>query len=119
MRPKLVSAQLPKYPVLARLTHTQGEVKVDFVLNASGEPLSVIAVSGHPLLKATAIVNVKSWRFELPKDLYRTEWKYSSTLNFTISADEEPYENPTLTMVMNSFESAVVALDPPDRSHFF
>src|SRR3954463_13216707 len=76
-KPKLVSAQLPQYPALARLTHTQGEVKVDFVLNTSGETLSVIAVSGSPLLKAAVEENVKSWRFELPKNLYRTEWKYS------------------------------------------
>jgi TonB family protein len=72
-KPTLVSAQLPRYPVLARLTHTQGEVKVDFVLNASGEPVSVIVVSGNPLLKAAAEENVKSWRFELPKGLHRTE----------------------------------------------
>jgi TonB family protein len=116
-KPKLVSAQLPQYPALARLTNTQGEVKVDFTLNASGEPLSVIAVSGHPLLKAAAVDNVKSWRFELPKDLYRTEWKYSSTFNFKISTDGELYENPKLTVVMNSFEYVEVVTNPPSTKY--
>jgi hypothetical protein len=50
-KPKLVFAQMPQYPVLARLTHTQGEVKLVFVLNTSGEPLSVTAVSGNAQLK--------------------------------------------------------------------
>ena len=112
-KPKLVSAQLPQYPVLARLTRTQGEVKVDFVLNASGEPLSIAVVSGNPLLKPAVEDNVKSWRFELPKDLYRAEWRYSSTFNFKISADEELYENPKLTVVMNSFEHVEVITNPP------
>src|SRR5258705_615156 len=116
-KPKLVSAQLPQYPALARLTNTQGEVKVDFVLNASGEPLSVIAVSGHFRLKAAAIDNVKSWRFELPKDLYRTEWKYSSTFNFKISTDEEPYEGPKLTVVMTSFEYGEFVTNPPSTKY--
>ncbi len=116
-KPMLVSAQLPHYPPLARLTNTQGEVKVDFVLNARGEPLSVIAASGHPLLKAAAVDNVKSWRFELPKDLYRTEWKYSSTFNFKILTDEDPYENPKLTVVMNSFEYIEVVTNPPSTNY--
>jgi TonB family protein len=116
-KPTLVSAQLPRYPVLARLTHTQGEVKVDFVLNAGGEPVSVIVVSGNPLLKAAAEENVKSWRFELPKDLHRTEWSYSTTISFKISGDEEPYEAPKLSVVMNSFSYVEVITNPPSPSN--
>jgi Domain of unknown function (DUF6438)/Gram-negative bacterial TonB protein C-terminal/Ankyrin repeats (3 copies)/Ankyrin repeats (many copies) len=116
-KPRLISAQLPKYPVLARLTHTQGEVKVDFVLNTIGEPVSATAVSGHPLLKVAAEDNVKSWRFELPKDLYSTEWGYSTTFSFKISGDEEPYEDPKLTVVMNSFSYVEVITNPPSNRY--
>jgi TonB family protein len=116
-KPRLLSAQLPKYPVLGRLTHTQGEVRVDFVLNTTGEPLSATAVSGNPLLKAAAEENVKSWRFELPKDLYRTEWTYSTTFSFKISGDEEPYEDPKLTVVMNSFSYVEVITNPPSNRY--
>jgi TonB family protein len=66
--PHLRSAGLPQYPPIARLAQIQGEVKVEFVLNSDGEPISVVAVSGHPLLKPAAEQNVKTWRFELPKD---------------------------------------------------
>lgn len=116
-KPKLVSAQLPRYPVLARLAHVQGEVKVDFMLNANGEPLSITATSGTPLLKAAAVDNVRSWRFELPKDLYRTEWRYSTTFSFKISDNEEPYEEPKLTVVMNSFSYVEVITNPPSNKY--
>ena len=118
-KPSLLSAQLPEYPPIARLTHTQGEVKVDFVLNSSGEPVSVTAVSGNSLLKGAAEENVKSWRFQLPKDLYRTEWAYSTTFSFEISHDEEPYEDPKLTVVMDSFSYVKVITNPvsPKAAH--
>src|SRR5271154_931830 len=76
--PTLISAGLPWYPPIARLTKIQGEVKVDFTLNSNGEVVSATAVSGHSFLKAAAEENVKTWRFELPKNLYRTDWKYST-----------------------------------------
>jgi len=63
-KPKLISAQLPRYPVLARRIQTQGEVQVEFVLKASGETSSVIAVSGSPLLKAAAEDHVRSIIFD-------------------------------------------------------
>src|ERR1700722_3377730 len=111
-KPRLISAQLPHYPPTARLTGTQGEVRVDFVLNASGEPESVAAVSGHPLLQRAAEDNVKSWRFEFPRDLYRTEWKYSTTFNFKITTDDDPYENAKLTVNIDSFEYVEVITNP-------
>jgi len=86
--PRLVSVGLPKYPVLARQARIEGEVHVEFILNSSGEPVSVTAVSGHPMLKGAAEENVKTWKFELPKDLYRTEWKYDTIFNFKFSTDK-------------------------------
>jgi TonB family protein len=112
-KPDLVSAQLPRYPPLARQTRTQGEVEVEFALNPDGEPMSVAAVSGHPLLKSAAENNVKSWRFRFPKGLYRSEWKYRSIFNFKISADEDAYDEPKLTVVMDSFEYVEVITNPP------
>jgi outer membrane biosynthesis protein TonB len=62
-KPELVSAQLPRYPARARAARVERDVKIEFVLNSSGEPVSVTAVSGHPFLKAAAEDNVQSWRF--------------------------------------------------------
>jgi TonB family protein len=111
--PRLKSAALPQYPPIARLAKVQGEVKVEFVLNASGEPVSITAVSGHPLLKAVAEENVRTWRFDLPKDLYRTDWKYDTIFNFKISDDTQPYEDPKLTVTIDSYRYVEVTTNPP------
>ena len=115
--PYLKSAGLPQYPPIARLAQIQGEVKVEFVLNLDGEPVSVIAVSGHPMLRAAAEQNVKTWRFELPKDLYRTEWKYNTIFDFRISNDKQPYEDPKLTVTLDSYHHVVVTTNPPSTRY--
>lgn len=115
--PTLISAGLPKYPSLARLAKVQGEVKVDFTLNSNGEVVTITVVSGHPLLRAAAEDTMKSWKFELPKNLYRTDWKYSTVLNYEISADEDPYENPKLTVVLNSFHYVEIITNPPSTKY--
>lgn len=111
--PRLISAGLPQYPALARLARVQGEVTVEFVLNTSGEPISVTAISGNPLLRGAAEQNVRTWRFQLPKDVVRTEWKYATTFNFKISNDDQPYENPKLTVTLNSFRYVEVITNSP------
>ncbi len=116
-QPELISAQLPKYPDIARLARIYGEVKVEFVLNSRGEPISVTALTGNSLLRGAAEENVKSWRFVLPKDLFRTEWKYSTTFHFKFSNDLDPYDSRKLTVVLNSFRDVEVITSPPsDKS---
>jgi TonB family protein len=111
--PRLKSAGLPQYPPIARLAKVQGEVKVEFVLNSSGEPISVTAISGHPLLKGAAEENVKTWRFELPKDVFRTEWRYDTVFDFKISDDKQPYEDPKLTVTLDSYRYVKITTNPP------
>lgn len=115
--PRLTFAGLPQYPPIARLAKVQGEVKVEFVLNSSGEPISVLAISGPPLLKPAAEQNVKMWKFELPKDVYRTEWKYDTIFNFKISDDKQPYENPKLTVTFDSYHYVEVTTNPPTNKY--
>lgn len=103
---------MPTYPPIARLARVQGEVKVEFVLNQSGEPQSITVLSGHPLLRAAAEEFVKSWKFELPRDLYRSEWKYSTTVDFKFSDDESAYENAKLAVVMDSFRYVQIITNP-------
>lgn len=86
---------------------------MDFILNQNGEPVSVTAVAGPPMLKSAAEAYVKTWRFDLPRDLFRTEWKYSTTFNFKISDDGQPYDNPKLTVVLNSYRYVEVITNPP------
>jgi len=117
LEPTLISAGLPRYPPIARLAKIQGEVKVNFTLNSKGEIVSATAVSGHPMLKGAAEENVKTWRFELPKNLNRTDWKYSTVFNFKISNDEQPYENPKLTVSLDSFHHVEVVTNPPSTKY--
>jgi len=118
-QPQLISSQLPQYPAIARLARVTGDVKVEFILNSTGEPISAKAVSGNALLRPAAVENVKSWRFELPKDLYRSEWDFSTTFHFKFSDDSDPYAGPKLTVVANSFHDVEVITNPPsDKSAY-
>lgn len=105
--PQLIAPQLPTYPAIARTARIQGDVKVDFVLDAGGKPVSVNVVSGPPLLWRAAEDNVRSWRFERPRGVPQRERSYSTTFHFKISAVEGLYQ-PKLTVVVNSFRDIEV-----------
>ena len=65
------------YPPIARLVRIEGEVKVSFLLNSKGEVASLEVLSGHPMLREATAATVKSWKFQIPNDLFRSEWKYA------------------------------------------
>lgn len=121
--PQLYSAGLPTYPTLARAARIQGEVKLEFVLNQTGEPVSVTVISGHPMLRGAAEENVKTWRFHLPKDLFRTEWKYQTTFSFKFSNDTDAYDDldssgsPMLTVVLDTYHHVEVVTKPPSTKY--
>jgi TonB family protein len=100
--PRRTFAGLPSYPAIARAARIQGDVDVQFVLNANGETELVTAVSGPSVLRGEAEGNVKTWKFQLPLGATRTEWKYTTTFKFKISEDDSPYQTPKLTVVVDS-----------------
>src|SRR5437879_3859329 len=74
--PELMSANITRYPPLARQARIEGIVKVTFTLPANAEePANVEAASGHPMLKGAAVENVKTWHFRNP---YAIERKYET-----------------------------------------
>jgi TonB family protein len=99
---RLKFAALPVYPAIARAARIQDDVDVQFVVNASGETESVTAISGHPLLRAAAVDNVKTWRFVVPSSDSSTEWKYTTTFKFKFSDDDRPYQTNKLTVTIDS-----------------
>jgi TonB family protein len=108
--PELMSANIPKYPALARQARIEGTVKVSFTLPANGgEPANVEAVSGHPVLKGAAVENVKTWHFRNP---YAVERKYETTLRYRLA---EPRR-----VTFESFQSVeiVIPLPPTIDSNF-
>ncbi len=66
----------PEYPALANLARVSGEVVVVVKSDASGSPVAVSVVRGHPLLNESAVQAAREWRF-------RTAGQ--ATLTFTFS----------------------------------
>src|SRR5262249_25824298 len=62
----IVPASFPqlKYPPIARVARVQGDVVVSFRRTPEGKTTDAEAVSGPPLLRATAAERGKSWRFD-------------------------------------------------------
>lgn len=88
--PQLLNAQAyqfsrfvtPKYPPLAMQARIQGKVELQLTLEpATGEVLDALAISGHPLLKPSAIDAAKQWRFK-PKSI--DSGTLSLTLDFAL-----------------------------------
>jgi TonB family protein len=110
--PVLASAQMPQYPPVARLARIEGEVKVSFLLNNRGEVASLEVLSGPPMLRELTAATVKSWKFGMPNDLFRTEWKYETTFRYHMSGRElESNETAKLTIVIDSFHRIDVMSD--------
>ena len=110
--PILHSAQMPKYPPVALGARIEGEVKVSFILDNKGEVTSVEVLSGHPMLREATAAIVKSWKFDLPKNLFRTEWKYDTSFLYHLSGRElQSNEIAKLTVVVDSFHRIEVMSD--------
>lgn len=54
------------YPLLARQVRIGGIVKLFVVIDESGKVVETDVESGHPLLRAAAFDNLRTWRFEAP-----------------------------------------------------
>ncbi|HTW57579.1 MAG TPA: energy transducer TonB [Terriglobales bacterium] len=110
--PVLLSANIPFYPPLARQARIYGSVRVAFTLPAnSGEPTSVKAISGHPLLKSAAEENVKTWRF---RNTYAVERKCETMFHYELTESESTH------VTFKSFNVVEVVSEkpPPVDSNF-
>jgi TonB family protein len=102
--PVLTSANIPKYPPLARQARVEGVVRLAFTLPANGtEPTNVEVVSGHTLLKSAAVENVKTWRFENP---YAVERRYETTFEYRLLSGRR--------VTFESFGHVEVVIDVPE-----
>ena len=85
------SLQELKYPPLARAARVQGDVVVSFRWSPEGKTIDVAPISGSPLLEATAVENVKSWRFEQGADLAGQAVKV--TFHFRLNAPDDGFDD--------------------------
>jgi TonB family protein len=86
----------PEYPALAKAARVRGTVEVELALDLEGNVKRAHAISGHPLLKDSAVVAARQWKFDRAK-LSATPSTIVGTLAFvfdlalTTRKAKEPY----------------------------
>lgn len=83
---KAISLPQPAYPPIARQAHASGTVVVQVVVDEKGNVISATGVSGHPLLRAPAIVAARAAKFA-PTKLSGKPVKVSGVLTYNFAAE--------------------------------
>jgi len=80
----------PSYPAVAKAAGAQGAVQVQITVNETGQVIAAEAISGHPLLRESALEAARQWAFK-PTELSGVPVKVQGllTFNFTLGDREE------------------------------
>lgn len=103
----LISAELPMFPRIAQTAHITGEVKASFVVDASGNVVSVNILSGPKLLGDVTEKNIRTWKFVGPGEASQQPWEDHSTFAYKLVADQDD----TLAVRMRSYRQ--IEIDAP------
>jgi TonB family protein len=57
----------PQYPLPAKAARVSGKVEVEVVIDQRGNVTDARALSGHPLLKDSAVASARQWKFDFVK----------------------------------------------------
>ena len=76
----------PVYPPLAKAAQVSGSVVVEMTVDETGNVVSTRAISGHPLLKDSAITAAREWVFT-PTELQGVPVKVIGTITFNFTLD--------------------------------
>ena len=102
------------YPPLARQTRIGGDVKLFVVLDAAGKIVELDVESGHPLLRAGAVENVRTWKFESPPS---GPTAFQVTYEFSTLYDKDAFEvNVTFDLPHHVRIQAPTPMINPDQS---
>jgi TonB family protein len=82
---KAIHLVQPSYPAIARAAHASGTVQVQVTIDENGNVISAHAVSGHPLLQASAIAAARASKFS-PTKLSGMPVKVSGVLIYNFVA---------------------------------
>lgn len=82
---KAISLPKPAYPQIARAAQASGPVVVQITIDEEGKVISATAISGHPLLKASAVQAAYGARFT-PTLLEGMPVKVTGTINYNFLA---------------------------------
>lgn len=103
----------PPYPALAKAAQVGGAVVVEVTVDEEGKVISARAISGHPLLKDSAIKAARGWTFT-PTTLEGVPVKVIGTITFNFQMDPGN-DDPT---GINSLEKEVAASPgSPELAH--
>jgi TonB family protein len=83
---KATSLPQPVYPSIAKQAHASGTVIVQVTVNEQGKVVSAVAISGHPLLQASAVAAARQATFD-PRKVGRTAVKFSGIIKYEFTAD--------------------------------
>jgi TonB family protein len=86
---KAISLPRPTYPRVARDAHVSGSVEVQVTIGEEGDVIFARAVSGHPLLRASAVEAARGARFS-PTTLSGVPVKVSGVMLYRFGSDEMP-----------------------------
>lgn len=81
----------PAYPPLAKAARVSGSVVVEVTVGEEGDVISARAISGHPLLKDSAVAAAREWSFE-PTKLEGVPVKVIGTITFNYTVDTPTIE---------------------------
>ncbi len=73
------------YPALARQVRIGGVVRLFVVIDETGKLVEADVESGHPLLRAAALDNLRTWKFEAPPS---GSTAFDVTYEFTLRDDK-------------------------------
>src|SRR5215510_12669955 len=89
----------PVFPPIAKAARASGEVKVEVTIDKAGNVISTRVLSGHPLLRDSALAAARQWKFK-PTMASGRPAKVSGILTFNFVLDDgkksetEERENP-------------------------
>jgi hypothetical protein len=98
--PRLVHADVPMYPLNARISHISGTVEVQVTVKA-GSVVDTTVKSGQPLLAKVTTDNIKSWSFESDvNETFTTKFIYQIE---DVRTGRAHNTNPTIEMHLPVF----------------
>ncbi|MCI0392032.1 MAG: TonB family protein [Acidobacteria bacterium] len=77
----------PVFPPIAKAARASGAVKVEVTIDEAGKVVSVRAVSGHPLLRDSALAAARQWKFK-PTIVSGKPAKVGGILTFNFVLDD-------------------------------
>jgi TonB family protein len=89
LREEAIKRVEPTYPPLARATKVTGSVTVEIFIDYEGNVASARAIAGHPLLKDSAVVAARQWKYR-PTEVSGKPVRVIGTLVFKFSLEGQP-----------------------------